>query len=50
MKIDVFLKVLEISAWLATIGGFIIEIWKTYKHRRMTKGRHVKKKTGGNRS
>lgn len=50
MKINVFLKVLEISAWLATIGCFLLEIYETYKHRRMMRGRHVKKKTGGNRS
>lgn len=50
MKMNVFLKALEISAWLATIGGFMLEIWKAYKHRRMTRGKHVKKKTGGNRS
>ena len=45
---DLFLEILNGCAAVATVAGFMLEVWREYKQQRMTKGE--KERTGGNRS
>ena len=45
---NLVLEILNCLAAIATVGAFLRDLWRDYRHRRMTKGE--KKKTGGNRS
>jgi hypothetical protein len=45
---DIFLEILNGCAALATVAGLLLEVWREYKQRRMTKGE--KERTGGHRS
>ena len=44
---ELFLEILNGCAALATVAGFILEVWKEYKRQRMTKGE--KERADGNR-
>ncbi len=37
--IETIMKFLEAAAAVCTVAGFILEVWRTYKHRRMERRR-----------
>lgn len=44
---NIVLEILNAVAVLANVAGFMLEVWKEYKQRRMTRGE--KERAGGNR-